>query len=132
VSLTNLEIAMQITINNQRKSMASIIATTLVMVAAVASSPGQTLAAEAADRLTKKVTYGDLNLESQEGAKVLYSRLQFAAREVCAPFESRELSRQRAWRTCFNEAVESAVAKVNKPLVSALHNQGATRSNNKS
>jgi UrcA family protein len=122
---------MQFTIKNHRKSISSIIATTLVVVAA-ASSTGQTLAAEPGDRLTKKVTYGDLNLESQEGAKALYSRLRFAAQEVCFPFESRELSRQGAWRACFNEALESAVANINKPLVSALHNQSATRSNNKS
>jgi UrcA family protein len=120
---------MQITIRNERRSVASILATTLVVLAA-ASSIGQTLAAQPVDRLTKRVTYGDLNLESQEGAKVLYARLRFAAREVCSPLEGRELSRRSAWNACINDALESAVAKINKPLVSALHNQGAGRSSN--
>jgi UrcA family protein len=69
---------MHITIGNQRRSVASILAITLVVLAA-ASSIGRTLAAQPVDRLTKRVTYGDLNLESQEGAKVLYARLRFAA-----------------------------------------------------
>jgi UrcA family protein len=116
---------MHITTKNQRKSIASIIATTLVFAAASSA-----LAAEPSDRLTKRVTFGDLNLESQEGAKVLYARLRFAAREVCSPLESRELSHGSAWKACFNDAMESAVAKINKPLVSALHNQSAGRSSN--
>jgi UrcA family protein len=117
---------MQFTTKNQRKSMASIIATTLMAFAAGASA----LAAQPADRLTKRVTYGDLNLESPEGAKALYSRLRYAAREVCSPFESKELSRRDMWQACVSGALESAVAKINKPLVSALHNQSTSRPSN--
>jgi UrcA family protein len=117
---------MHITTNNPRKSIVSIIATTLVVFAAASSA----LAAEPSDRLTKKVTYGDLNLESPEGAKALYARLRFAAREVCSPLEGRELSHGSAWKVCVNDAMESAVAKINKPLVSALHNQSVGRSSN--
>jgi UrcA family protein len=120
---------MQITIRNQCKSVAPIIYTILVALAA-ASSIGRTLAAEPVDRLTKRVTYGDLNLESQEGAKVLYARLRSAAREVCSPLESRELSHRSSWQACVNGALESAVVKINKPMVSALHNQSAGRSSN--
>ncbi len=31
------------------------------------------------------VSYADLNLESEEGVRVLYRRLQHASREVCSP-----------------------------------------------
>jgi UrcA family protein len=117
---------MQTTTKNQRKSIASIIATTLVVFAAASSA----LAAQPADRLTKRVTYGDLNLESPEGAKALYSRLRSAAQEVCSPFDSKELSHRGAWRACVDGALEAAVAKIDKPLVSALHNQSAGRSSN--
>ena len=80
------------------------------------------------DVLAKTVTYGDLNLESEQGAKVLYARLRSAARQVCRPVEGIELSSQRAWSTCVDEAVSSAVIKVNRERVTALHNQTTSRS----
>ena len=75
------------------------------------------------DPLTKVVAYGDLNLETEAGAKVLYSRLRNAAKDVCAPLESRGMRPRRIWQNCFDNAVTTAVVQVNKTRVTALHNQ---------
>ena len=81
------------------------------------------LAAEPPQALTKIVHYGDLNLDSEQGAKALYARLRSAARQVCAPLESIELTQQRKWKACFNNAVANAVVEVNTTMLSALHAQ---------
>ena len=99
---------------------ASVLAAAFVALVCAAGT-GKALAAQPDDVLTKKVAYGDLNLESAQGAKVLYVRLRAASHEVCAPLESIELSRQVAWHECVNNAMDSAVAKIDKPMVSALH-----------
>jgi UrcA family protein len=118
---------MKSAIKTQSKSTAFILAATVVALACAASA-GRALADQPGEALSKKVTYGDLDLESQQGAKALYARLRFAAREVCVPFESIELSRQRVWRNCVDNALDSAVAQVNKTRVTALHNQTVNHS----
>jgi UrcA family protein len=89
---------------------------------------GRAHAAEPSQPLTKIVAYGDLNLDAEQGAKVLYARLRSAAQSVCYPLEGRDLSRKSRWQSCFDTAVASAVAQVNKTTVSALHNQTINRS----
>jgi UrcA family protein len=85
-------------------------------------------AAERFQSLTKVVAYGDLNLDSQQGAKVLYARLRNAARTVCHPLEGRDLNQIALWRGCVDQAVSSAVVQINKTSVTALHNQFVNRS----
>jgi UrcA family protein len=109
----------------QSKSAAPIFAASLfALVCAVTG--GATQAAEPS--LTRIVAYGDLNLDSTQGAQVLYARLRTAARSVCAPLEGRDLRQQSQWHNCFDHAVDSAVTEVNKTTVSALHNQMINRS----
>jgi UrcA family protein len=83
--------------------------------------------AQASEPLTKKIAYSDLDANTEAGAKLLYARLRFAAREVCTPYESIELSRRRAWQTCVNNALTSAVQQINKPTVTALHSMSVDR-----
>jgi len=83
--------------------------------------------ADSAQVLTKTVTYDARTLNSEQGARTLYARLRSAASEVCSPYESRELSRRAVWQSCVHDAVESAVLKVNSPMVSAAHNQATLR-----
>jgi len=113
---------MKTTIKNRARSTFSIIAATMAVLA-YAASTGRALANQPEEILTKKVTYGDLNLESPQGAKVLYARLRFAARQVCIPLEGIELARQKAWQNCVDNALSGAVGQVNKASVTALHNQ---------
>jgi len=99
------------------------IVATMVTLACAASS-GRAVA-QSEEFLTKAVVYGDLNLDSDQGVKVLYARLQYAAHYVCSPLESRELGRKTAWQTSVNNALASAVTQVNNPRVTAFHNQCA-------
>lgn len=80
-------------------------------------------AADPEQPLTKTVAYGDLNLDSEQGAKVLYARLRRAAEDVCLPLAGRDLTQRSIWQRCFNTAIDSAVGQVNKLSVTALHNQ---------
>jgi|SRR5271155_5556215 len=89
---------------------------------------GAQAAAAQSEALTKVVAYGDLNLDSEQGAKMLYARLRNAARIVCVPLEGRDLSQKNLWRACVDNALASAVVQVNKTRVTALHNQFVGRS----
>jgi len=111
----------------QFQSIPSIIATMLVAFAGLAKAGGSA-AAEPPATLSKKVTFSDLNLDTQAGANALYARLRHAAEEVCEPFDGNELSRHSMWQRCVGNSLAAAVAKVNKPKVTALHNQSANHS----
>jgi UrcA family protein len=80
-------------------------------------------AAEPAQSYTTIVNYGDLNLGSEQGAKVLYARIRSAAGTVCSSLDGRGLTEKKQWQGCFDKAVASAVVQVNKARVTALHNQ---------
>jgi UrcA family protein len=66
------------------------------------------------------VRYADVNLATVAGATTLYRRIQGAARFVCGE-SGRSLAEQHAWKECYQNAVEQAVAKVNNPTLSAVH-----------
>ena len=73
------------------------------------------------------VAYGDLNLESQQGTKALYARLRNGAEDACSSIDGRNLFLKRLWQTCFDQAVATAVAQVNRPGLTTLHNQTVNR-----
>jgi len=97
-----------------RASVLTIAAAGLVWVATPAM-------ADSSDTLSVTVNYDELDLSSTQGAAKLYARLRFAARQVCAPFEGRELTRRAAYKECYNEALANAVKNVNVSAVTALH-----------
>jgi UrcA family protein len=118
---------MNTAIKTQLNSMTSMLAAGLFSLICAAIGGGA-LAAEPPQPLTKIVHYSDLNLDSEQGAMALYARLRGAAKQVCSPFESVELSRRRVWENCFNDTVASAVGQVDKTMLSALHVQAINRS----
>jgi UrcA family protein len=72
-----------------------------------------------------KVSYADLNLEKQEGAKALYRRLQQASKQACdvgSLHEEGSVKRLGEARQCYNSALTKAVQKVDNELVSQIHN----------
>jgi UrcA family protein len=69
--------------------------------------------------LHKTVSFRDLNVSNPEGAAVLYKRIKSAASEVCGNWDS--LSQRPAVTTCIDEAVSRAVAQVNTPMLTSLH-----------
>jgi UrcA family protein len=94
-----------------------------------AAASGRVVAQPYGQVLAKKVAYGDLNLETEAGAKVLYARLRHAAQDVCSPYQSDELAYKIVWRTCVENSLSDAVGRINKPRVTALHNKDAGRAN---
>lgn len=72
-----------------------------------------------------KVSYADLNLEKQEGAKALYRRLQQASRQACdyrGMKVAGSLKRMTETKQCYRETLTEAVAEVDSELVTELHN----------
>jgi hypothetical protein len=62
-------------------------------------------------------------LDAEAGAKVLYRRLRQASGEVCTSLESIDAVLRAGWSARYHNAINSAVASINKPRVTALHNQ---------
>ena len=87
-------------------------------VASVTMMVGVTHAAEAGDDVPKAaVSYKDLNLNTDDGVKVLYKRIQRAANQVCGNVDGRELKRMSVKQACVERAVADAVAAVNTPML---------------
>jgi UrcA family protein len=73
---------------------------------------------------TKSVSYRDLNLANPQGAAALYRRITRAAEEVCGPAEQTgSLLPRPGFRECVRRAIAEAVAKVDRPELSAYHAQ---------
>jgi UrcA family protein len=89
-----------------------------------------TLPAEAKDEIVTQSTvvrFADLDLNKIEGARELYSRIEKAARRVCTGREFPRLGRWGSFRQCYDKAVDEAVAKVNRPMLAALHHNATAR-----
>ncbi len=72
------------------------------------------------------VSYFDLDLSTPAGVQTLYDRTKQAARSVCASFASKELGRLAFRRDCYEQAVDDAVATVDRPALTALYQTGRT------
>ncbi|HOZ29018.1 MAG TPA: UrcA family protein [Hyphomonadaceae bacterium] len=73
---------------------------------------------------SETVSYADLDLSTHEGARALLKRIDFAAKRICGPEPSRSPlmpAVQAQYERCLEEAADNAVAKVNAPLLVALH-----------
>jgi UrcA family protein len=68
---------------------------------------------------SEKVNFADLNVNNLAGVNVLYDRITRAARSVCTPAD--EFAHHSEYAKCCATAVDAAIAKVNNPLLSAVH-----------
>jgi len=93
---------------------AAAVAPAITSAAAPAATPG--------DKITQStvVRYYDLDLSKPEDAARLYARIRHAAAGVCPSRWG-----DSPQRDCYDAAVAAAVARVNKPLLSARHQQHA-------
>ena len=93
-------------------------------VAVIAFSlPAITSAGELKGR-AEKVTYSDLNVEKDDGAHVLYRRLQQASKRVCGVESLKTAGNIRAvsqQQRCYRETLDRAVAKVNNATLTDIH-----------
>ena len=92
---------------------------TFALVSALAVLGASPALADEAVR-SVKVSYADLDLNTQAGAATLYGRLRGAARQLCG-YEGTTFTDQAIWNECVKRAVGDAVAKVNSPQLTALY-----------
>ena len=113
----------------ESKLFKSLVATFVVIVL---SGPAVVLA----DKITyfevgkARVSYADLNLESEEGVRVLYRRLQRASNKLCSatpPHVAGSLpyvyffGNKRETRQCYREALSNAVDKFDNEDLIRVH-----------
>ena len=67
------------------------------------------------------VKFGDVNLATESGVAVLYSRIRSAAREVCEPGNVWNIGALLASKECTDRAIERAVEDINAPLLNSYH-----------
>lgn len=67
------------------------------------------------------VHYGDLNVNSSQGAERLYARLRSAAKRACGSEPGRSLAERAAFDHCRMDALSQAVSVVNSRALTALH-----------
>src|SRR5450631_2120584 len=73
---------------------------------------------------TRRVSYADLDISKQPGAKVLYRRITAAAHEVCTFEGVKELGASYRYHDCINQAIDTAVKQVNSAALSELRSAG--------
>jgi UrcA family protein len=88
----------------------------------IAVSPALAESPRAAEVPSVTVRYADLNLDQQAGVKQLHKRLQVAAENVCGtPVSPGRRFVSDAWKVCVEDALESAIVKVDSPALTAYH-----------
>ena len=76
-----------------------------------------------AETRSQTVSYADLDLGREAGARALLKRISGAAKQVCSP-EPRDLADTKPYQACTQQAADRAVATVDSPKVSALYHNG--------
>ena len=74
------------------------------------------------------VAYGDLDLDKLADARILYSRLEEAAKKACGPkpfmqprYDVIPEGLKQAYKECLAKALGDAVARLDAPLVSRVY-----------
>ncbi len=107
----------------ESKLFKSLVATCVVIVL---GGPAVVLAGPPSHLETNKVTvsYGDLNLENEEGVRVLYRRLQRTSKDVCG-VTSLKIAGSVHWFTeslqCYRETLSNTVEKIDNERLSEIH-----------
>jgi len=110
---------MKTSIKTQSKLVKSILAAGFLSIGCFAIG-GNALASDspAAATVTYPVGYSDLDVSTMSGAKTLYLRIRFAAETLC---ESAATWGKKEGQACVNKAVDDAVVRLNRPLLSQYH-----------
>ena len=104
------------------------------VLAGLVAGPVSALAASSGkldDLPSRKVKYGDLDLNRDAGVAALFSRIKTAAREVCQPTDVFFLNLVRQQYNCREDAVARAVADVNAPLLTSYFLERTNASNDR-
>ena len=92
----------------------------LALLALACIASGQNAVAESGETVSVKVKAYDLNLSTRSGAEEMARRIQTAASRVCWGDDADKIYNYRARVTCMNQAINSALARLGNPTVTAL------------
>jgi UrcA family protein len=95
----------------------------LQLDASAANAPGESSApvngkSATNAMLTYVVGFSDIDLSTIQGTKLLYARLNYAANVLC---ESAATWGRKEGQACVNKAIDTAVVRINRPLLSRYH-----------
>ena len=77
---------------------------------------------------SQTVSFADLDLSKAAGVQTLYKRIKVAARKVCGPADRYTYpTPSRAFGKCVQAAIADAVTQVDRPSLTALHKEEASR-----
>lgn len=111
----------------------NVITTALTVALAVGSlalAPAAMAEPDVVRPVSATVSYVDLDLTTEAGARTMLQRIRFTAREMCGSEPVHSPLTPRApthFRNCVIEAVDSAVTGLASPLVTALNNDEAEK-----
>jgi UrcA family protein len=74
-------------------------------------------AAEATTTVSRQVSAAGIDLNTLEGARVMYFRLKAAARALCSTSDPVERAPSWVYRACMQEALAKAVRDVDRPFL---------------
>jgi UrcA family protein len=72
------------------------------------------------------VYYGDLNIDTEQDAKIMLQRIERAAKKACgghATFSSYTGSLDRTFEQCRSEAIERTVKRLGAPMVTRIFSE---------
>jgi UrcA family protein len=114
------------TLASQRKSRsASALAAGIIAGSLFGALSATPVSAAPDDVPTLIVKYNAQSLDTGDGARALYHRLEFAARQVCPEPSTRDLDRLTAVQHCRAEAIARAVRQINSPMLAQVVAGGA-------
>lgn len=79
--------------------------------------------ASAQETVSVKVSYGDLDLGKEAGAKAMLQRIRHAARTICGEPTGGLNAHFQYW-SCFKSTTDRAVATFGNPMVTAMNSGG--------
>jgi UrcA family protein len=98
----------------KRSFIAGIVPATAIAFAVASPASART----AADEYEVRISYADLNLQSESGADALLRRVRNEARDVCGDHAGRmSLRERRAIRVCISDFEERAVAALGNEYI---------------
>ena len=112
---------------SKRVIFAAACAIAAAAVAGSAMAQGESTAARSIyQEVAVPVTYGDIDLSSQDGATTMLHRLHDAALNACGADDASVSPYKWAVRrsACFHASMDRAVASLDAPTVTQLYNNG--------
>jgi len=91
---------------------------------AASSLPAAARSPSGSEQASERISYSDLNLASEAGARAMLSRINRAAKSVCGLDTDDELDGRQEYFRCIHATVDRAVTTLQSPLVTALNGAG--------